>query len=80
MPTVMRFDGFSVVVYPADHIPDHVHVFGGGNEAVFNLNCPRGPVELRETYGLSRSAIASIRKVLNERITRLCHEWRRIHG
>jgi hypothetical protein len=26
MPTVLRFDGFSVVVYPADHIPAHVHV------------------------------------------------------
>ena len=80
MPTVMRFDGFSVVVYPANHIPAHVHVFSGGREAVFNLNCPGGPVELRETYGFSRAAIAGIRKLLNERIAKLCHEWRSIHG
>ncbi len=48
MPTVLRFDGYSVVIYPADHIPAHVHVFGGGNEAMFNLNCPAGLVMLRE--------------------------------
>jgi hypothetical protein len=54
MPTVLRFDGFHVVVYPADHVPAHVHVFSGGNEAIFNLNCPTGPVALRENYGFSR--------------------------
>jgi hypothetical protein len=26
MPTVFRFDGFQAVVYPADHVPAHVHV------------------------------------------------------
>jgi hypothetical protein len=80
MPTVLRFDGLSVVVYPADHIPSHVHVFGGGNEAVFNLNCPAGPVVLRENYGFSRRAIARIRQALDEAVAMLCREWRRIHG
>ena len=80
MPTVLRFDGFNVIVYPADHIPAHVHVFGGGNEAIFNLNCPTGPVALRENYGISRRAIARIRKTLDDAIPMLCHEWRRIHG
>jgi hypothetical protein len=80
MPTIMRFEGFNVVVYPADHIPAHVHVFGSGNEAVFNLNCPGGPVELRETYGFSRAAIANVRKALDDAIALLCREWRRIHG
>jgi hypothetical protein len=80
MPTVMRRDGLSVVIYPADHIPAHVHVFAGGNEAVFNLNCPAGPVMLRENYGFSRRAIVRIRKALNEAAETLCHEWRKIHG
>ncbi len=47
MPTVLRFAGYRVVVYPADHAPSHVHVVGAGGEAVFNLNFPGGPVELR---------------------------------
>ena len=80
MPTVMLFDGFSVVVYPNDHIPAHVHVWGSGNEAVFNLNCPGGPVNLRENYGFSRSQIARIRKSLDASVARICQEWRRIHG
>ena len=79
MLTVMRFDGFSVVVYPNDHIPAHVHVFSGGNEAVFDLNCPGGPVGLRENYGFSRGAIARIRKPLDDAVAMLCREWRRIH-
>jgi hypothetical protein len=80
MPTVLRFDGLSVVVYPADHIPAHVHIIGGGQEAVFNLNCPGGPVELRENYGFSRRAIARIRERLDEVVAMLCRQWRNIHG
>lgn len=80
MPTLLRVDGFNVVVYPADHDPAHVHVFGGGNEAVFNLNCPTGPAALRENYGFSRSAIARIRKALDATIAVLCRKWRTIHG
>jgi hypothetical protein len=26
MPTVMRFDGLRVLIYPNDHRPAHVHV------------------------------------------------------
>jgi hypothetical protein len=39
MPTVFRFDGLRVVIYPADQRPEHVHVEGAGGEAVFILNC-----------------------------------------
>jgi hypothetical protein len=28
VPTVLRFDGFRVVIYPNDHRPAHVHVIG----------------------------------------------------
>ena len=80
MPTVLRFDGYGVIVYPADHAPAHVHVFGGGKEAVFNLNCPNGPVELRENYGFSRLQVSSVRKRLNNAVAQLCHAWRQIHG
>ena len=80
MPTVLRFGGFRVVIYPADHIPAHVHVFGGGNEEVFSLNCPSGPVALRENYGFSRPAITGIRAALDDAVPMLCQAWSRIHG
>ena len=48
MPTILRVDGLRVVIYPNDHMPEHVHVIGGGGEALFNLHCPDGPPVLRE--------------------------------
>lgn len=80
MPTVLRFDGLRVTIYPNDHRPAHVHVIGRGCEAVFNLNCPAGPVELRENYGFSRREISKIETVLSRRLEELCRAWEEIHG
>ncbi len=80
VPTVFRFDGLRVVIYPNDHRPEHVHVMDGGCEAVFRLNCQRGPVALRENYGFKKSAIRRIQGQLNENVTTLCIAWEEIHG
>jgi Domain of unknown function (DUF4160) len=80
MPTVLRFEGYRVAVYPNDHRPAHVHVFGAGSEAVFHLNSSGGPVELRENYGFSRREIARIRMALNGSVETLWAGWRAIHG
>jgi hypothetical protein len=80
MPTVHRFDGLRVVVYTADHRPAHVHVLGADGEAVFNLNCPGGPVELRGSFGFSARRLNRIRAGLAGVLSRLCDEWRRVHG
>jgi hypothetical protein len=80
MPTVFRFDGLRVVIYPNDHRPAHIHVIGAGLEAVFNLNCLVGPVELRENYGFLRQKLARIERVLNEHLEELCRSWEGFHG
>lgn len=80
MPTVLRIDGLRVVIYPNDHRPAHVHVIGGGSEAVFNLNCPEGPQELRENYGFSRQEMARIKASLEDVVDTLCKQWSNIHG
>jgi hypothetical protein len=79
MPTILRIGGLRVVIYPNDHRPAHVHVIGDG-EAVFILNCPDGPPELRESYGFNRSDVARIEVDLADHIATLCSEWRDIHG
>jgi len=79
MPTIDKIDGLRVVIYPNDHRPAHVHVIGDC-EAVFKLNCPAGPPELRENYGFAASRLARIQAALTARVTHLCAEWRRIHG
>jgi hypothetical protein len=68
-----------VVIYPNDHRPAHVHAIGRGCEAVFNLNCPAGPVELRENYGFSRREVTRIESMLTDHLMKLCGEWERIH-
>ena len=80
MPTILRLGGLRVVVYPNDHRPAHVHVIGSEHEAVFRLNCPAGPAELRENYGFSRSEITAIRNALGSHLGALCKAWEHIHG
>jgi len=86
MPTVLRFEGYRVVVYPNDHRPAHVNVIGNGNEAVFILNCPAstvinaGPVQIRENYGFTAKDIKRIMATLDRNVAMLCQEWRTIHG
>lgn len=80
MPTVLRFDGLRVVIYPNDHRPAHVHVIGRGCEAVFDLQQPAGPVELRENYGFSRRELTNIQRVLTENLEELSRAWEEIHG
>lgn len=68
-----------MVVYPSDHRPAHVHVIGAGYEAVFNLNCPGGPPQLRENFGFSITQLGKIKSALADHLVRLCAEWSRIH-
>lgn len=80
MPTVHRFDGLRVVVYSNDHRPPHVHVMGKGCEAVFVLNAPDGPPQLRENYGFAARELAAIERELTRQVGRLHAGWRAIHG
>jgi hypothetical protein len=80
MPTVLRYEGLRVVIYPNDHRPAHVHVIGPGCQAVFNLHSSTGPVELRENYGFSRRELRPIERVLTNHLAALFSEWERIHG
>lgn len=75
-----RFDGLRVVIYPNDHRPEHVHVMGATGEAVFLLNCPDGPPELRESFGFNRTDLRRIRDTLAETLAALCERWTMIHG
>ncbi len=80
MPTVMRLWGLRVVIFPNDHRPAHVHIDGGDRAAVFFLNCPGGPGELRENYGFRYRELSAIADVLDANIDELCERWSEIHG
>jgi uncharacterized protein DUF4160 len=80
MPTVLKFEGLRVVVYPNDHRPAHVHVIGPDAEALFFLSCPTGAIRLRENYGFPLSRLNRIEKVLKKNQEALCRAWENIHG
>ena len=77
MPTALRFDGLRVVIYPNDHRPAHVHVIGGGGEAVFNL---AGELELRENHGFDSKSLRRIWAELQNNQAHLITKWEDIHG
>jgi hypothetical protein len=68
------------VIYPNDHRHAHVHVIGGGCEAVFDLHCPDGPPELRENSGYSRQDLSRIKAALAAALVAACNLWSNIHG
>ena len=78
--TVLRAGTLRAVIYPNDHRPGHVHVMQAGREAVFNLHCPNGPLELRENYGFPLRALRRIEAMLAGHMRHLCDRWRTIHG
>ena len=80
MPTVLRFGGLRVVIYPNDHSPEHVHVIGADCEAVFQLHCPEGPVTLRESYGFTMRQLRRLMEQLSAELIELCGQWESIHG
>lgn len=79
MPTILTFGGYRVVVYPNDHRPAHVHVIGPDGEAVFNLCCPGGPPELRESYRLSVQELNRIARQIENELAELCKVWKEHH-
>lgn len=80
MPTILRIDSLRVVIYPNDHRPAHVHVVGPDGEAVFVLNCPDGPPELRDVYGFKLTEANRIQDLLADTLAALCNSWRKLHG
>jgi Domain of unknown function (DUF4160) len=80
VPTVLRLRGLRVVIYPNDHRPAHVHVIEAGCEAVFNLHCPAGRVEVRENYGFKKRKLTQIQNMMSKHLADLCGAWERIHG
>ena len=72
MPTILRLDGLRALIDVDDHRPAYVHVIAADGEAVFVLNCPDGPPELRERYGVSLQTVNRIQKELAKQLSVLC--------
>lgn len=80
MGTVLRIDGWRVMILTNDHPPPHVHILGGAGRAKIELDCETGLANLVWHDGISRPDLRRILAAIESVMTRLCHEWRMIHG
>jgi Domain of unknown function (DUF4160) len=79
MVTVLRTYGLDVVIYPNDHQPAHVHVFGDGEMKV-NLIGKDGLPELIWAVGESRATIRKAMVLVTDNRLLLLKRWSDFHG
>ena len=81
MPTVHREEGFKVIIYPNDHLPEHVHVFRGGGQVIITLGSDVDPPSLYQVYGDIRDKdVVKALKIVTANQFKLLSAWRTIHG
>ena len=76
MATILRRDGFRVMVFTNDQEPPHVHVFKAGVEAVIEL----APLAIRDNYRMSRANLRRAVDLVAENQPLLVEAWRAVHG
>ncbi len=80
MPTIIRKDGFQVVIWTNDHEPMHVHVFKAEGELVVNLGDSESPVSVRDNYEMSGKNERKALNIVSENQTFLRSKWVEIYG
>ena len=68
MPTILRHNGWRVVIYPNDHRPPHVHVVGINEHARFELLCDLGMVKLMSNIGLTYAQVQVLVAYLSKHV------------
>jgi Domain of unknown function (DUF4160) len=79
MPTVLRKDGFRVVIYYDDHLPSHVHVLSAESEVKIELGSKTEQPTILECRGDRRNAVKALQLVISHQFD-LLEAWRQIHG
>jgi len=80
MVTVLRIDGFRVVIFVNDHRPAHVHVIAADGQAKINLARVTGDPELVWAEGLSRADLRRALRIVANHRALLLNRWSEIHG
>ena len=80
MPTVLRKDGFRVMIYPHDHEPAHVHVWHGDAQVIVTLGQHGDGPRIRTYRDASRKMRADVWRLIAEHNDFLLTEWERRHG
>lgn len=76
MPTVLRKDGFSIMIYTQDHVPAHVHVWRAGGEIVVNI----ATLEITRAEQMNRRDSDKAVEIVEKNREYLRERWHEIHG
>jgi mRNA-degrading endonuclease toxin of MazEF toxin-antitoxin module len=79
MPTIVRADGFRIVIHTNDHRPANVHVFKGGASVKLELDA-EGIVAVKKIYRMPRRDLQKAIRLAEANIERLLDAWSEIHG
>lgn len=77
MPTLLRINGFRVVIYTADHEPMHVHVIDAEGEAVIVIG---RKARLIRSGGMKDRSIQNALEIVQDNAGMLAEAWETIHG
>ena len=76
MPTVLRQNGFSLMIYTRDHEPMHVHVWYQGSEAIIRFE---NEIILLEEQGFNHRQIRRALAIVRQNKEFLIEKWREIY-
>jgi len=82
MPTVLREDGFRVVIYgpPREHPPPHVHIeHGASGLVVIRLGTGTAPPRVWAVYDMKDRDVVRAFRLVERYHDRILHAWRVIH-
>jgi Domain of unknown function (DUF4160) len=80
MPTVLRIDGYEIVIYLNDHLPHHVHVFAHGCEAIVELSCPDGIARVRKNRNFKSRELKKVVRMVQAHQAELCANWEKVRN
>ena len=76
MPTIIKQDGFRIVIWPNDHLPPHVHVFKSDAEVKIELVEPK--VFNVEGKISNKDLVKALNLVIGHQVE-LLEKWKEIH-
>lgn len=79
MPTILRKNGFRVVIYFDDHLPAYVHVMNADSEVKIDLGSSANPPQIIQLNGKRGDAVKALELVTAHQ-NELLEAWRQIHG
>jgi hypothetical protein len=80
MPTVLRQDGFDIMIYTNDHPPAHVHVWKAGHVVLIDLGNGSTAPSIRENKRMPASDVRKVLNIVGEHQKYLIEKWDDIHG